>query len=64
MAALRRSLPTAFRITGCRGQAQALVHIMKTKLVQDILVANKEQEQKEENDGEENEEFTAAPLPW
>jgi hypothetical protein len=54
---LSKSLPTAFRITGCRAQAQALIHIIESKLIQDVILAGKE-------DKEIREPFTAFPLPW
>ncbi|XP_067130671.1 RNA cytosine-C(5)-methyltransferase NSUN2 [Centruroides vittatus] len=45
MAALRDNLPTAFRITGYRGQANALLKVIQGQYFQDLLNVNVEEEE-------------------
>ncbi|KAG8176339.1 hypothetical protein JTE90_003301 [Oedothorax gibbosus] len=53
MKSLRECLPATFRITGCRGQANALLNIIKGNYFQDLM--------KMQDDGEGYKPFS---LPW
>lgn len=53
----RLGLPATFRVTGSRGQARALVHMIQKKFVQEILKGVIS----EENGTDKVQIF---PLPW
>lgn len=52
---LREPLPTAFRITGSRMEARALLHVLQKSLLRDALVAGK---------SDPESDIKAFPLPW
>ncbi|KAG7300998.1 hypothetical protein JYU34_015362 [Plutella xylostella] len=59
MKALRSNLPTAFRVTGSKGEAAALMKIVKSEYFNDILNMKIKVE-----DGEEEQEVKPVSLPW
>ncbi|GBP79516.1 hypothetical protein EVAR_58527_1 [Eumeta japonica] len=60
MQTLKENLPTAFRITGSKGEADALLNIIKSEYFAEIL--NKKS--KEEITSEPQEEIKPITLPW
>ncbi|XP_073962751.1 tRNA (cytosine(34)-C(5))-methyltransferase Nsun2 [Choristoneura fumiferana] len=58
MQALKDNLPTAFRITGSKCEADALMDIVKSQYFSELLNV------KLKNEGEEEEEIKPLNLPW
>lgn len=59
MTTLRKDLPTAFRVTGSKYEAEALMNIVKSKYFSELVNMKLNDEGKE--DGEEIKPFN---LPW
>ncbi|CAG7816855.1 unnamed protein product [Allacma fusca] len=55
MNSLRQSLPTTFRITPTRSEANAMLHILADNLIRDAVMAGKSDSEME---------IKAFPLPW
>lgn len=58
MGALKENLPTAFRITGSKCEANALMKIVKSEYFSEIL------NMKLKVEGHEEEEIKPINLPW
>lgn len=61
MSTLKENLPTAFRITGSKGEANALMNIVKSEYFADILNTKLKDDTAS---GEEQQEIKPINLPW
>jgi tRNA (cytosine34-C5)-methyltransferase len=65
MAAIKENLPTAFRITGSKSEARALLGIVKGKFFKDCLLNHLQQDEDSQKKDEDMEgQRKPICLPW
>jgi tRNA (cytosine34-C5)-methyltransferase len=64
MATIKETLPTAFRITGSKSEARALLGIVKGKFFKDCLLNPLQPDENSQKKEEEVEQQKPICLPW